>query len=86
MTSRLSTATFWHRHPRDFANECDLVRATSQADRENLDAMGYNPLTKRAALAHIKWIKGENDAWGSNRAFGAMNLIAVPTLAEFLTS
>ena len=69
--------TYWHRHPREFANECNMVTATTKEQREDLDAMGYERLTRREALAEIKFVNAENDAWGSNRAFGVMRLAEI---------
>ena len=69
--------TYWHNHPRNFANECDMVTATTKEQREDLDSMGYERLSRKEALAEIRYVNAENDAWGSNRAFGVMRLAQV---------
>ena len=66
--------TYWHNHPRNFANECDMVTATTKEQREDLDSMGYERLSHKQALMEIRYVNRENDAWGSNRAFGAMSI------------
>jgi len=70
----MARKTYWHKHPRHFANECNLVAATTQEQREDLDAMGYERLSRKAALAEIKYVNAENESWGRNRAFGVMRL------------
>ena len=64
----------YHDHPRDFANECSLVAATTEAEREALKDAGYEYLTQAEARRHLRWMNGENDSWGSNRAFGTYRL------------
>ena len=77
--------TYYHHHPRNFANECNLVRVRA-GDKDSADeaeAEGYERLTRDEALKHIKWINGENDSWGSNRAVGVMRLIDVEPYESF---
>lgn len=72
-------ATYWHRHPRGFANECDIVRAEGRDDANRLEEHGYDRLTRTKLAEHVRWINDENDAWGSNRAFGRISLKAITT-------
>lgn len=67
-------ATYWHQHPRGFANECDLVRADTVERAAELDAAGYQRLTRVRLSKHVRMVNGENDAWGSNRAYGRIVL------------
>ena len=65
---------YWHRHPRGFANECEAVATHTKAKELELYRAGYRNITRRELEQHIAWINHENDAWGSNRAFGKMEL------------
>ena len=75
--------TYWHRHPRGFANECDLVRAETSDQADTLIREGYDCLTRVELAEHVRWLNDENDAWGSNRAFGRISLKAVTSAAEY---
>ncbi len=66
--------TYWHNHPRGFANECDMVFATTREEREYLRDLGYERLSRAEARKEIRWVNGENESWESNRAFGPMAL------------
>lgn len=76
-------ATYWHRHPRGFANECSLFRAESDTEAQDLESEGYTRLTRREMSAHVRWLNDENDAWGSNRAFGRIVIKDVLTAPEY---
>lgn len=76
-------ATYWHRHPRGFANECDLVRSETPDQADTLIREGYDRLTRVELAEHVRWLNDENDAWGSNRAFGRISLKAVTSAAEY---
>lgn len=69
--------TYWHHHPRGFANECSLVKASTRQQGEALREMGYTRLTLRQLRAHVRHMNDENEAWGSNRAFGAYSIDAI---------
>jgi hypothetical protein len=43
--------------------------------------MGYIRLTLAELRRHVRHVNAENDAWGSNRAFGPINEIASYTEA-----
>ena len=73
----MTRKTYWHKHPRGFANECDMLTATTKIQRDDLDSQGYERLSRKAALAEIKFVNAENDAWGSNRAFGVMRIATI---------
>ncbi len=69
--------TYWHLHPRNFANECTILRASTRGDEARLADLGFERLTRQQARRHIRWINGENDAWGRNRAIGGMDFRAL---------
>jgi len=73
-----------HKHPRNFANECDMIRCETEADAEAAEEDDYERLTNTEARKHISWLNGENDAWGSNRAFGGLSLQAILTDPRYL--
>lgn len=60
---------YYHYHPRNFANECCIVAATTPEERRLAENNGYEYITVTDLRKHIAWINSENDAWGSNRAF-----------------
>ena len=62
--------TYWHRHPRNFANECSMLKATTIEQMRDLATQGYERLSVAEARRHLAWVNAENDAWGSNRAIG----------------
>lgn len=66
--------TYWHNHPRGFANECTIIRATTQEEAEWLKANGFERLSRHELGQHVRWLNAENDSWGSGRAFGPINL------------
>jgi hypothetical protein len=76
-------ATYWHQHPRGFANECNLVRAETDDQADDLADRGYEQLTRGALRQHVRWLNDENDAWGSNRAFGRISVQAVLSSPEY---
>lgn len=75
-------STYYHRHPRGFANECEMVRCVTPAEVAEAEAAGFERLTRDAALAEIRWVNAENDAWGSNRAFGRASFAEIPAWAD----
>ena len=75
--------TYYHRHPRQFANECSMLKASTAAQGADLRDQGYERLTVAQARRHLAWINAENDAWGSNRAIGIMRFADIPTVTEF---
>ena len=86
MATQTSTATrntYYHLHPRNFANECNLVRCETALERESAVAEGYERLTRAELARHISHVNGENDAWGSNRAFGRIRLLDVVRDTEY---
>lgn len=76
-------ATYHHLHPRNFANECSIVRCESDAERESAEAEGYERISRRNLAHHIAWLNGENDSWGSGRAFGRIRLLDVVESPEY---
>lgn len=66
--------TYWHKHPRGFANECSLARCETDAEAEEAEAAGYRRLKRTEVAQHIRFLNIENDAWGSGRAFGIIRL------------
>lgn len=74
----------YHNHPRDFANECVMVRATTPEEIDYVEMHDYEYLTQKEARAHLRFVNDENDAWGSNRAFGKMSLADIPTVSQYL--
>lgn len=77
--------TYWHRHPRGFANECSLARAETDQEAIDLQTQGYTRLSRKAPARHIRWVNAENAAWGSNRAFGPICLIDVLSAPDYAT-
>mgnify|MGYP001582108301 FL=1 len=69
--------TYYHLHPRNFANECCGAYAETRDERDDLVHLGDERLTNQEMRRHLRWVNGENDAWGSNRAFGAMALATI---------
>lgn len=65
---------YWHIHPRGFANECYTYYAEQDHVSRALAHAGYERLTRRELVRHLAYVNAENDAWGSNRAFGPMRL------------
>jgi hypothetical protein len=47
-------ATYWHQHPRGFANECNLVRAETDDQADDLADRGYEQLTRSALRQHVR--------------------------------
>ena len=79
----MATTTYWHQHPRGFANECSIMRAETAADAEELESLGYERLTVERLRKHVRWLNDENDAWGSNRAFGRISITDVMTAPDY---
>mgnify|MGYP003396336434 CR=1 FL=1 len=78
---------YYHQHPRNFANECNLVKVLV-GDKDSADeaeAEGFDRLSRAEALRHISWINSENESWGSNRAIGVMRLLDVEDYESFAT-
>ncbi len=73
---------YLHRHPRGFANECELVKCATPAEIAEAEANGYERLTRASAIAEIRYVNAENDAWGSNRAFGRARFEEIPAWSE----
>jgi hypothetical protein len=71
--------TYWHRHPRDFANECEMVKTSHLEEQEDLRSAGFHRRTRASMIEHLRWINRENESRGSNRAFGVMRISEVPT-------
>jgi hypothetical protein len=61
---------YFHRHPRNFANECHQLSATTAEQMAELEALGYQRMTLLELKRHLAWMNGENEAWGSNRPTG----------------
>lgn len=76
-------ATYWHKHPR-FANECYLFRCEREEDEQALRNLGYERLTVAELRRHVQWVNGENESWGSNRAFGRIKVEEVRTSPDYL--
>lgn len=85
MANDTTRYTYHHIHPRGFVNECHMVRCSTDDERLAAEAEGFTRLTRADAIAHLRYINYENDAWGSNRAFGRMRLADIPTWAEVET-
>jgi hypothetical protein len=62
----MSNATYWHKHPRDFANECFIFRAATADEAAQLESLGFERLTRKEAQRHCAWLNAEQWAWGSN--------------------
>ncbi len=73
---------YLHRHPRGFANECEMVRCATPAEVAEAEAAGFERLTRASAIAEIRYVTAENDAWGSNRAFGRGRFEEIPAWAD----
>lgn len=54
-------ATYWHKHPRGFANECLLLRADTPEQATRLEAEGFERLTRDQARRHLRWVAIEDD-------------------------
>lgn len=76
-------ATYWHLHPRGFANECSIYRAENELEETDLEAGGYERLTRREMERHIRWVNDENESWGSGRAFGKISIKDVVNSSEY---
>ncbi len=74
--------TYWHKHPRGFANECIALRAETNQDAEFLRECGFTRLTREELRRHVRWINAENDAWGSNNAFGRGSFRSIVSASE----
>lgn len=74
--------TYWHLHPRGFANECEIVRCATPAEVAEAEAEGFERLTRADALRHIAWVNLENASMGSGSPFGRIRLSEIPTWAE----
>ncbi len=61
--------TYYHKHPRGFANECSIVVATTAAERAIAEKNDYERISAADLKKHIAHVNAENDSWGSNRAF-----------------
>lgn len=66
---------YFHIHPRNFANECSIVRCETPEEIESAEAEGYERLTRDELRRHIAWVNGENDACG--RPFGRIRLLDI---------
>jgi hypothetical protein len=67
--------TYYHDHPRDFANECDIASATTPAGREQCADM--ERLSVADLRQHLSWLRGEADGWGSGNAGSAYCALSV---------
>lgn len=47
-------STYWHKHPRGFANECDLVRADTPEEAAWLEAHGFERIARRNLARHLE--------------------------------
>ena len=74
----MARMTYWHRHPRGFANECETVKTEHLEEQEDLRWTGYHKVSRETLVEHIRWINRENESWGSGRAFGVMRISEVP--------
>lgn len=78
--------TYWHRHPRQFANECCLLKACTRGQIEDLITQGFERLSLRQTRRHLAHVNAENTAWGSNRAIGLMRFDEIATYTEYQAS
>ncbi len=78
--------TYWHKHPRNFANECEMVYATTQEQMGALEKKGFERLSVTQVRRHIRWLNAENAAWGSGRAIGDYRFDDIESCAELLSS
>ncbi len=76
--------SYWHKHPRGFANECAFVRAANQTEADALEDLEYDRITRKELEEHIAWMNEENEAWGSGRAIGAYRLSDAQPAADLL--
>ena len=61
--------TYWIRYPRNFANEYDIVSATTEAQRKTLKAHGYEriPLKRVRELCSLeRWRREIDPAFAYN--------------------
>lgn len=69
-------ATYWHHHPRGFANECTMVLAVTEEQAKTLQYHGFEQLTEDEARGHVLWVCNENRAWNGNMPQLATNAAA----------
>ena len=70
-------STYWHRHPRGFANECSIVRCETPEEKKYSAAFGYARINRKDLRSHVAWINAENESWGSSRAFGKISFESI---------
>jgi hypothetical protein len=81
--ARRTPCTYWHSHPRGFANECGILRAETREQADALAADGWKRLTRAELARHIAWLNGEARAWGSNNGGSTYVLNDVLTSREY---
>ena len=55
-------ATYYHKHPRNLANECSYARAETGKEAMKLERMDYERIPLADLKRHLAWINNENDA------------------------
>lgn len=61
---------YYHRHPRDFANECMYFRCADEREEREAEEAGYERIGLRELREHLRWINSENYSMGQRRARG----------------
>ncbi len=52
----MTRKTYWHKHPRNFSNECSAVVASTAAEREDCRTRGYAQLSRAEMRRHLTWV------------------------------
>ena len=76
--------TYFHRHHRNFANECHQLSATTAEQMQELTERGYERISLDQLRKHLAWMNGENDAWGSSRPTGRYVVAEIESLTDWV--
>lgn len=61
--------TYYHQHPRGFANECNTYAATTPAERVWAEEQeGWEQIKCADLRRHESWMRGEGQAFGRGSA------------------
>jgi len=52
--------TYWHIHPRNFANECKFIVASDDKGAQILTDQEWEKLKENEFVNHLQWLRVEN--------------------------
>ena len=62
------TTTYWHKHPRGFANECSLARCEDTQDGTEASAAGYTQFATLSDMRrHVAAVNANDQQWDGHK-------------------